>query len=140
MSLFSSAFSFKRPDNLLLLSSFPTPEYEANGIHLTAYSGLECISYLFDSSHENLETLSLAQPGLSMKSCEATRVLEDRVTSLEQDHRRLNKVVETKSAFDAQIDDFCENERHEDCFVIAGLERIPSEFVVKAWQERMTKV
>ena len=119
MSLFSSAFSFKRPDNLLLLSSFPTPEYEANGIHLTAYSGLECISYLFDSPHEALETLSLAQPGLSMKSCEATRVLEDWVTSLEQDH--LNKVVKTKSAFDAEIDDFCENERHEDCFVIAGI-------------------
>ena len=136
MNLFSQAFMFERPDNLLLLPSYPTPEYERNGIHLTAYSGLEYISHLFDSSQEAVENLSLAQPDVSLKTCEATRLLEDRVTSLEQDHRRLNSAVETKTATDAELDDFRENERFEGYFVIAGLERIPSELVGKAWQDR----
>ena len=139
LSMFSQAFSFERPENLLLLSSFPTPEYEKNGVHLTAYSGLEYISHLYDSSNDLIEALSLAPPAATMRSTEATRVLEDRVTSLEQDHRRLNTVVEFKAAQDAEINDCRENERMEDYFVIAGLDRIPADLVGKAWQERAVK-
>ena len=139
MTLFSQTFSTERPDNLLLLPSFPTPDFEKNGIHLTAYSGLEFISYLFDSAQEALENLSLAQPEQSLKTSETARVLEDRVTSLEQDHRRLCRAVESKSAADAELDDFRENERFEDYFVIAGLKRIPSELVGKAWQDQAVK-
>lgn len=136
MTLFSQALSSDRPDNLLLLPSFPTPEYEKNGIHLTPYSGLEFISYLYDSSQDAITSLSLPQPDVALRGCEATRVLEDRVTSLEQDHRRLNSVVEFKFAADAELADSRENEGFEDCFVIAGLERIPAELVGKPWQDR----
>ena len=120
MSVFSQTFSTDKPDNLILLPSFSTPAYEADGVHLTAYSGLEFIHYLFDSSQEALETLSLAAPDLAQKSSESTRVLEDRVLVLEQDHRRLGRVVEDKFAADAELADFRENERYEDCFVIIG--------------------
>ena len=75
---------------------------------------------MFDSSQEALETLSLAAPDLAQKSSESTRVLEDRVLVLEQDHRRLGRVVEAKFAADAELADFRENKRYEDCFVIIG--------------------
>ena len=125
LTLFSQVLSPERPDNLLLLPSYPTPEYENNGIHLTAYSGLEFISYLFDSSQDAISSLSLPQPEVALRSCEATRVLEDRVTCLEQDHRRLSSVLETKIAADSEINDARTNEGFENYFIIAGLERIP---------------
>ena len=136
LNLFSQVFASDQPDNLILMPSFPTPEYESNGVHLTAFSGLEFISYLFDTSQELVDNLSLAPPEVTQKVCEATRVLQDRVTTLEQDHRRLNRVVEFKTAIDAEIHDFHENERLQDYFVIAGLERIPSDIVGKPWQDR----
>lgn len=136
LTLFSQVLSPERPDNLLLLPSYPTPEYENNGIHLTAYSGLEFISYLFDSSQDAISSLSLPQPEVALRSCEATRVLEDRVTCLEQDHRRLSSVLETKIAADSEINDARTNEGFENYFIIAGLERIPSELVGKPWQDR----
>ena len=37
---FSNILSDGRPTNLRLLDSFPTPEFQADGVHLTAYSGL----------------------------------------------------------------------------------------------------
>ena len=36
-----SSFMREKPNTLHLLPSFPTPDYELDGIHLTAYSGLE---------------------------------------------------------------------------------------------------
>ena len=45
---------------------------------------------------------------------------------LEQDHRRLNGVVEGKTAADAELDDFHANERFLDSFVIHGLAPISS--------------
>ena len=54
---------------------------------------------------------------------------------LEQDHRRLNRVVDSKSAADAELADFHANERFEDSFVIHGLAAI-TDMVGKAWQEK----
>jgi hypothetical protein len=53
---------------------------------------------------------------------------------LEQDHRRLNRVVESKTAADAELFDFRENERLEDSFVISGLRALPSTLTGKDWQ------
>jgi hypothetical protein len=53
---------------------------------------------------------------------------------LEQDHRRLNRFVENKSAVDAELADYHENERLEDSFVISGLEPLPSSLTGKEWQ------
>ena len=50
MTLFSQTMSQERPANLHLIPSFPTPAFESDGVHLTAYSGLEFILHLFDSA------------------------------------------------------------------------------------------
>ena len=139
MTLFSSTLVADRPPNLHLLPSFPTPEFEADGVHLTAYSGLEFILHLFDASQELLSGISADPDLLPVKNVESTRVLEDRMMAIEQDHRRLNRVFESKSAADAELADFRANERFEDSFVIIGLPKIPSDLIGKAWQERAVK-
>ena len=106
LTVFSQVFNVDKPDNLILLPSFSTPSFEADGVHLTAYSGLEFIMHLFDSSQEALDNLSLALPAIAQKLTEANRVLEDRVMVLEQDHRRLGNVVTSKTAADAELFDF----------------------------------
>ena len=139
LGLFSQVFNQDRPPNLHLLPSFPTPDYEDDGIHLTAYSGLEYILHLFDASSELLIRLEAEPEEVAVQGCEATRVLEDRVMVLEQDHRRLNRVVEVKTAEDAEHADFIKNERYEDSFVIYGLPEIPPDVVGKPWQDRAVR-
>ena len=124
-----------RPTNLLLMPSFPTPSFEADGVHLTAYSGLEYVIHLFDSAVELLGSAALDQDGRNVKTCESTRVLEDRMVALEQDHRRLNREFESKSVIDAELACFHENIRYEDHFVIRGLTRLP-DLTPKEWQIR----
>lgn len=92
MSLFSQVLTSERPENLHLLTSFSTPEFDQTGIHLTPYSGLEYILSLFDGSQELIANLASGLDVVSIKNSESSRVLEDRVVALEQDHRRLNKV------------------------------------------------
>ena len=138
LNLFSQTFA-EKPENLHLLPSFATPDFEADGIHLSAYSGLEYVLHLFDSSHELISMLEAPIDAIVVKNCESTRILEDRVVALEQDHRRLNRVVERKTAVDAELADFHKNEGFEDSFVIFGLDRIPPEVVGKPWQERAVK-
>ena len=123
------------PKNLRILPSFPTPEYENDGVHLTAYSGQEYLLHLFDSAQDLLER-SPELSVIAVRTCESNRVLEDRVMVLEQDHRRLNRVVENKIAIDAELSDFHQNERNEDSFIIAGLPSIPDDLVGKDWQKK----
>ena len=123
------------PANLRILPSFATPEYESDGVHLTAYSGQEFLLHLFDSAQDILER-SPELSAITTRACESNRVLEDRVMVLEQDHRRLNRVVENKIAIDAELADFHQNERSEDSFMITGLPLIPDEIVGKEWQKR----
>ena len=136
---FSQALSFERPDNLRILPSFPNPVLEQDGVHLTSYSGLEYLIHLFDSAESIMEHLDDAPEEVLLRQCESTRVLEDRVLILEQDHQRLNKLVENKIAVDAELADFRENERMEDCFMIEGLPLIPPEVSGKEWQELAIK-
>ena len=126
LTLFSQTFSVERPANLRLLPSFPTPEFDSDGVHLTAYSGLEYIVHLFDAAEEIISNFKSSPEEVLVQSCESTRVLEDRMMVLEQDHRRLNGVVEGKTAADAELDDFHANERFLDSFVIHGLAPISS--------------
>ena len=76
--------------------------------------------HLFDASQELFVQLESSLDDLSVKACESTRVLEDRVMVLEQDHKRLNQVVEHKIATDCEFADFQKNERFEDSFLIIG--------------------
>ena len=136
LTLFSQTFSPDRPENLHILPSFATPEFGPGGVHLTAYSGLEYILHLFDSSQELLDNLKMPQEAKTSKTCESTRVLEDRVMALEQDHRRLNRVVEYKIAVDSEQADYLENMRYEDCFIVEGLPQLSSDLVGKDWQKQ----
>ena len=131
---FSEALK-SRPATLHLMPSFPTPAYEPDGIHLTAYSGLEFVLHLFDSANELLASASLEQGALNCKTSEATRVLEDRMVAIEQDHRRLSREFEAKSIVDAELACLQENLRFEDHFVIQGLARLP-DLSPRDWQTR----
>ena len=139
MTIFSQAFSQERPANLLLMPSFPTPAYQDDGVHLTPFSGLEYLMHLFDSAEEVMSALASSPEAATSRNTEVSRVLEDRMMALEQDHRRLNKVVEDKIAIDAEAADGQENERMLDYFVVAGLASIAPDLTGKAWQEQAMK-
>ena len=139
LTLFSSVMIQDRPSNLYLLSSFPTPDFDQDGVHLTPYSGMEFILHLFDCSQTLLENKDTEVELVAARNSESVRVLEDRVVALEQDHRRLHRVVDNKIAIDAENADFARNERFEDCFVLEGTDRIPDEVTGKSWQDQAIK-
>ena len=122
-----------RPPNCHMMPSFPTPAFEADGVHLTAYSGFEFVLHLFDSMTDVIQKLELPQEALTTVMSESSRVLEDRVMVLEQDHRRLNRKFEMKIAIDAELSDFQENLRNESFLMIQGLPRLPK-LEPKEWQ------
>ena len=124
-----------RPANVHLLSSFPTPVLEDDGVHLTAYSGMEFVLHLFDSSSRLLDSLDSTVEQVSSQNTEASRLLEDRMVAIEQDHRRLNKAFETKIAEDAELMDFHLNVKFESSFVISGL-AIIAEPDPREWQKK----
>ena len=130
-----SDIMLKKAINVHLLPSFSTPSFGSDGVHLTPYSGLEFVVHLFDSSMVMIESLSSQPEAVLIKNCESSRVLEDRMVALEQDHRRLNSVVENKTAEDAELAEMHENILYEDHFMIAGLRRLPK-LSPKEWQER----
>ena len=137
LTRFSGAFR-DRPDNLNLLPSFATPDFDPDGVHLTAYSGLEYMIHLFDSSLSVLESLSKTCDERIPEANESTRLLEDRVMVLEQDHRRLNRSVELKAANDAEVQDYHENVSNEAFIMITGCDRIIG-LTTKEWQDRARK-
>ena len=108
---FSEAFREDTPSNLLLLPSFAHPEFESDGIHLSAYSGLQFVVSLFDTAKESFSRAKKSPAALSVSQQESIRVLEDRVCVLEKDHRRLHKSVDYKSMINAEANDFAENQR-----------------------------
>ena len=133
---FSSVMNIDRPKNLLLASSFPSSVLEVDGVHLTPYSGYEFILHLFDEAARLIKGLSKTPETFVLENTESIRALEDRVVVLEQDHRRLSKANETKVAVDSEIDDFLENQRHEDSFIVSGLKRVSSGLTTKEWQDQ----
>ena len=84
LTLFSQIFNGDQPENLRLLPSFPTPAFETDGVHLTAFSGLELVHHLIDASQDLLEMMASDQASLNGRLIASARVLEDRVMVLEQ--------------------------------------------------------
>ena len=134
-----STYMRDRPSNVYLMPSFATPEFDPDGIHLTAYSGLEFMIHLFDSSISILESVNNSCDDNLPVASEATRLLEDRVMVLEQDHLRLSKEVETKTASDAELHDYHENTKNEAFISITGVDRITASST-KEWQDRARKL
>jgi hypothetical protein len=136
MRTFSSVLSEGRPKNLLLMPSFAAPDYEADGIHLTPYAGVEYLVHLFDSAKDLIKHQHLDDPVKIEAGSESTRLLEDRVMALEQGHKILGKDFETKFAADAELECFQENVRNECYFVISGLPKISDSLRGKEWQNK----
>ena len=135
LTRFSSVFRSRAP-NILLISSFQTPELESDGVHLTAYSGLEYVLHLFDSAGQVLDETEATPEESSSRVGEAVRVLEDRMVAIEQDHRRLVQAFDSKFAEDSEYQDFQENTRFESWFILEGPPRLPSGLSGQEWQER----
>jgi hypothetical protein len=137
---FSDAFSKNALliRNLHAMPGFPGPSFESDGVHLTAYSGMEFVLHLFDRSKVFLSSLSNPEE----RQCglvESVRLLSDQMISLQQDHQRLSSAFDTKSAVDSELACFQENQRNEDSVLISGLERLPNGLTGKAWQEKACK-
>lgn len=93
--------------------SFPTPEYESDGVHLTPYSGLEYLIHLFDSAKVLMSASTRELPDRVSTGDEITRVLQDRVMALEQVQKLMIKDSELKYAIDSELACFQENVRNE---------------------------
>jgi hypothetical protein len=126
-------------NNLHALPGFATPSFEADGVHLTAYSGLEFVLHLFDASKVTLDALISDPESRQTATCEVTRSLGDRMIALEQDHRRLSSAYDLKYAIDAELACLRSNERSEDSLIISGLRRTREGLSGREWQEEAKK-
>ena len=77
------------------------------------------VVHLFDASRA-LSEAPAVPPELAQTN-ESVRVVADRVGVLEQSHARLAAKFDTKAAVDAELDEYMENVRYEDHFLISGL-------------------
>ena len=122
-----------------LMPSFPTPSFENDGVHLTPYSGLEYVLHLFDSANALLNSSDLPLEDSVKKSVESSRVLEDRMVAIEQDHHRLNDAFEMKTAADAELAEFHQNVAFESFITIHGLARSATGLDPREWQNEAKK-
>ena len=135
LQLFSKILSPLRSQTLQLLPGFAGVDLEDDGVHLTAYAGLKFVVHLFDSSLDAIKSLTSPVPEGLARVSEVSRVLEDRVSVLEQDQSLLRHEFQLKSARDSELADFEENVRNECYFVISGLPQVPTDLVGRAWQD-----
>lgn len=136
MNRFSLSYEKITAKNLILLPSFPSPVFESDGVHLNAYSGLQFVMHLFESSVKLLDTLASEPEIRESRALESNRLIGDRVVALEQGLIRLSSSFDMKAAIDAELHDFRANERLEDSFVVTGLRPIPSGLTGKSWQDK----
>ena len=132
---FSKILSPLQKDRVHLLPSFSGSDIESDGVHLTPYAGLKFVVHLFDASLDIVKSLAAPLPEGVARVGELSRVLEDRVSVLEQDSRHYRQEFQLKTARDSELADFEENLRNECYFVISGLPQVPSGLVGRAWQE-----
>ena len=132
---FSKVLTPLRSLGVHMLPSFSGTDLEDDGVHLTPYAGLKFVVHLFDASLDVIKSIASPVPDGLARVGEVSRVLEDRVSVLEQDNRHLRGEFQLKMARDSELQDFEENVRNECYFVISGLEPVPSDLVGRAWQD-----
>ena len=135
MVLFKNSFKSVKPTNMWLMPSFSSPELEADGVHLSPFSGIKYVMHLFDISQELFSNSHLDDTQKISGLVETSRGLEDRVSIIEQDHARLSRSFELQSAITAEFMDYQENVRNEDFIMVQGLARLPK-VDQKEWQRR----
>ena len=84
----------ERPHNLLQLSSFSKIQLEADGVHLTPFSGMSYILHLFDTAQEVRDALELPAEARMQRNESKCLAVEDRMLVIERDHSRLNRKFE----------------------------------------------
>ena len=124
-----------RPHNLLLLPSFSRVQLEADGVHLSPYSGMEFVLHLFDAAQEVRSNLELPCENRVLKTEVVCVGLQDRVHVLEQDHSRLSHKFELQMAANSEALDLQENVRNETYLMMQGLPRLPK-MDSKMWHTR----
>ena len=129
MLLFSKILTPARSKSFHLLPTFAGVDLEEDGVHLTPYAGLKFVVHLFDASLDMIKAISTPLPEGLARVGEVSRVLEDRVSVLEQDQRYLHQEFQIKIARGSELADFEENVRNECYFVISGLPPVPSDLV-----------
>ena len=135
MLLFDARIQKDRPSNVWPLPSFSRPQLEADGVHLTPFSGLEYVLHLFDASQDAFSSLTLSDSARIDQAINSNRSLENRVSVIEQDHARLVKSVEFQNAITAEALEYQENLRNEAFIMVQGLPRLPK-LDQKEWQVR----
>jgi hypothetical protein len=141
LNLFSTTYATKAIflKNLHAVPGFSTPAFTQDGVHLTAYSGMEFVLHLFDTAKVTLDSLKATPEEREVSQSEVVRVLGDRLVAVEQDHRRLSDAFDMKSAIDSELACFRSNERNEDSFIISGLAPIRDGLSGRGWQEEAKK-
>ena len=124
-----------RPANILMMPSFSKSQLEADGVHLTPYSGMEFVLFLFEAA-EDLATRAVAPVNVQVASVvEVATNHSHRLAVLEQDHARLVKRFDHEVAIRSEFDDFQTNLANEVFIMIQGLARLPK-LDPKEWQVR----
>jgi hypothetical protein len=138
MTRFSASFvkNSLMVKNLFAMPGFPTPTFEEDGIHLTAYSGYQYVLHLFSRSQTLLDAISASPDTPIPVSSEDVRVVQDRLMAAEQDLRRLSSAFDLKTAADAELACFRMNERTENSLIISGLPKIRSGLSGAEWQSK----
>ena len=135
MQKFSKMLGEERPSNVLVVPSFAKFDLEADGIHLTPYSGMEYLIHLFDDTQE-LRNKSMLPDVAKVAKIDLEAIgLANRVVVLEQDHARLNRRFERQSAETSELLDLDENLRNEIFLMVQGLPQLPK-LETKEWQSR----
>ena len=138
MDKFASVMKMKgqeRPSNLWLMPSFTSVKLVADGVHLDPISGAEYVLYLVEKPQELVDTANLDCDQRIDTLTGDSRVVQDRLHVLEQDHARLRVQFESSTAVNAELHDFAENLRNECFLMIQGLPRLPK-LDSKEWQAR----
>jgi hypothetical protein len=138
MTRFSNSFAKNSLSirNLFALPGFATPAFEADGVHLTPYSGYQYVLHLFSRAQVVLDAIAANPDSSQVASGEDVRALQDRVMATEQDLRRLSSELELKTAHDAELACYRANERNEDSLIFSGLPKIRSGLSGSEWQAK----
>lgn len=123
------------PSAIQILPAFPQIELTPDGFTPTPVSAINYLVHI-EKSIEQYSTVlpwsdndQLALLGTKHSS------LDQQVQALQQDHIRLRQEFEIKTAIDAELDDWHENEKDEICTIVTGLKRLTGNMDSREFQK-----
>jgi hypothetical protein len=125
LAIFEDAF--RTPStNVWILPPFMDPEFEADGIHYTADSGLLYVQHLVHATHQILESASKPDPVAQSHSSQLQGIRYD-ISELR--FKQIQVITRQEEETDGRLNSEAENQ-----FVVAGLKIARS----SSWQERQS--